>query len=115
MRTIMLVGLFALGIFWQAQFVSAQSATVSRGPDGRAAAEIAARADAMRYYWHNGDWWYYTAQGRWLRWNGSAWIAGGGPFVATPVLQFVPQYSGQAPSTYYDPYRYEINKRRAGL
>ncbi|HEY5311158.1 MAG TPA: hypothetical protein VIK18_01520 [Pirellulales bacterium] len=132
MRTILFVALFAVAACVQANEAQAQvrsvqpkpaaaakAPAVKTAPAPNAAAEIAARPDAFRYYWHEGTWWYFTAQRTWLRWDGSAWVGhhsinDSGAFSPAPAPQpNVQYYDGVAPDG--SSFRYEINRLKGGL
>lgn len=76
-----------------------------------AAQIIAARPDRDRYYWHDGQWWYFTTQNNWLRWNGVAWV----PFVNVQTGARSAYPASAAGEVAAPSYRYSINMYRAGL
>ncbi len=81
-----------------------------------AAQDMAARPDAARYYWQNGQWWYYTPQSTWMRWNGAIWVQHVNPNYVPPQPYQVRTFRAND----YEPasapsYRYSINSRRGGL
>lgn len=92
--------------------------------DGQTAAQLAGRPDAWRYYWHDGQWWYFTAQNNWLRWNGTAWVrhysindSGAFSQGRTPQPNVLEPSAG---GYYYragpvQTFRYQINRRMGGL
>lgn len=126
MRTFVVFALLAMMACTGSEVLAqAPAAQKSQGPSSSAAAEIAARPDAFRYYWHNGTWWYFTPQNAWLRWNGSAWIVHhsineANTFAPAPVQQqptyiIVPGPTNSGPAYSGPTYRYEINRRKGGL
>ncbi len=53
-----------------------------------------AEANAWRYCWHNGRWWYWMPDNKWVVWTGATWI---------PYERFVAQtggYSGAYSASY---------------
>jgi hypothetical protein len=66
--------------------------------------------DQGRYRWHNGTWWYWTSDNRWIYSKGNQWFNYDPAIVAVPDAR----YSGQpvygyyqSPNGYYPgPYRY---------
>ena len=36
--------------------------------------DLSGRADAWRYRWYNGQWWYWLPAETWVVWNGTAWV-----------------------------------------
>jgi hypothetical protein len=97
--------------------VKTPEAAVAKAPAKDPAAEIAARPDGFRYYWHNGEWWYFTAQNTWLRWNGKAWVV---HHSINDAGVFGPARAPQPSAEIYAPapdgsYRYQINRRKGGL
>src|SRR5215469_953604 len=68
----------------------------SDAPDGfyETPPEISPNAERWRYSFHNGNWWYFTPQRKWLYWSQGRWVdylpPGGGnipPYVQPPVPQ----------------------------
>lgn len=83
------------------------------GVPSNANAAVAANSsgDQWRYRWHNGNWWYWTPENRWLYRNGNEW-ANYEPaitFAPDPGYATQPTYGdyGPNPYGYYSrPYRY---------
>ncbi|HEX4146877.1 MAG TPA: hypothetical protein VHY91_25495 [Pirellulales bacterium] len=132
MRTAWLFSLVAAAIFLIGQAAEAQSLVkpnsasaapapapaTAPAPSGSqtAAQDMAARPDAARYYWQNGQWWYYTPQNTWLRWNGAIWVQHVNPSYVPPQPLQVRSFRANDYEPISPPsYRYSINIHRAGL
>jgi hypothetical protein len=85
--------------------VAVQATTPVAGAAVGAAA--AANPNQWRYVQHNGQWWYYTPQNSWMRWNGSAWAPhtysgyGGYGYTGAP---YTAGYRGYGANGYYNGY-----------
>jgi hypothetical protein len=83
------------------------AAGANAGVSGNANAGVAANqsGDRWRYRWHNGAWWYWTPENRWIYSRGSQWFNYDPAVVAVPGVR----YSGQPAYGYYPgPYRYSV-------
>jgi hypothetical protein len=79
--------------------------------DANSAVAVNPGGDQWRYRWHNGKWWYWTTENRWVYRNGNQWTN------YEPATTFVPDpnrvsqpaygYYGPNPYGYYSsPYGY---------
>jgi hypothetical protein len=87
-----------------------------RPPDATGPQDVGARRDADRYYWNKGQWWYWTPQNTWLRWNGDTWVQA--VRASKPGVQpqpYVARYTPQRVAAPSPSYRYHVNDQRAGL
>jgi hypothetical protein len=82
-------------------------------PDTSAVAGVGAnaRAEQWRYRWHNGTWWYWTADNRWIYSIGNQWFHYEPAVVAVPDAAYSSQpvygyYQSGANVYYPGPYRY---------
>jgi hypothetical protein len=67
--------------------------------------------DQWRYRWHNGNWWYWTPENRWVYRNGNGWTNYEPAITFAPNPIYAPQpaygYYGSNPYGYYSsPYGY---------
>jgi hypothetical protein len=94
------------------------AAGANAGVSGNANAGVAANqsGDRWRYRWHNGAWWYWTPENRWVYRNGNEWIN------YQPAVTVVPDtgyssppaygyYQSTANGYYPGPYRYTTGYR----
>lgn len=89
-----------------------------QAPGTGANAGVAANqsGDQWRYRWHNGTWWYWTQESRWIYSNGNQWFNYEPATVAVPDARYSNQpvygYYQSGPNGYYPgPYRYSTGYR----
>ncbi len=71
MKRTILMAAAALAVILTADNLSAQGVGSAQagGPSGN----YQSTSD-WRCCWHNNCWWYWTVEGRWLQWTGTAWV-----------------------------------------
>jgi hypothetical protein len=71
---------------------SSASTVIAANPSG----------DPWRYQWHNGTWWYWTTENRWVYRNGNAWMN----YEPAVAIAREPAYTGQPAFGNYSPNPY---------